>query len=238
MSEKIPPIEINQPTPPAEQMPEVVEAEKTAIQKLELLMSPDFKEFAVRFMNTDEYRKMINSIISYKRELKRRQQGLIYHEGGLGEVYVPKLEEEVEHPTFKEYLERSKENWLNVAGTATDWPQGVEGRDKAYTLAVIFGLSLVDTEWRRKRFGIRGYAWGAIRPEVKQREFDKNLLGSIAITEDASVTQELEELASKSGKLAHPVFDSSGTVYWPKKMSYEEVKKLVAEREERKNEKK
>lgn len=249
MSEKQPPSEEKTPTQPAQRAPqaeglaeqhekelspEVVEAEKTATQKLELLMRPDFKEFAVRFMNIDEYRKMIKNAASYKRELKRRQEFI--YEVGAGEVYVPKLEEGMEPPTFREYLERSRENWLYVAGVATDSPQGVEGRDKAYTLAVVFGLSLVDLTWREKRFGIRGYAWGAIRPEVKRKEFAGNLLGSIAIIGDMPA-QELIELSSKSGKFANPVFDSRGIVCWPKKMSYEEVKQFVAEREKKGKEK-
>ena len=42
-------------------------------------------------------------------------------------------------------------------------------------------------------------------------------------SEEKTPAQELIELSSKSGKLAHPVFDSRGIVRWPKKMSYEEV---------------
>ena len=53
-------------------------------------------------------------------------------------------------------------------------------------------------------------------------------------SEEKTPAQELIELSSKSGKLAHPVFDSRGIVRWPKKMSYEEVKKFVAKREEKK----
>ena len=232
MSEKQPPSEEKTPAQPAQQTtqaeglaeehkkelsPEVVEAEKTAIRKLELLMRPDFDGFAVRFMNINEYRKMMKSVVSYKRELKRRQEFI--YEVGAGEVYVPKLEEGMEHRTFREYLERSSGDWLYTAGIATDWYQGVEGRDKDYTLAVILGLSLVDLMWREKRFGIRGYAWGAIRPEVKRKEFGNNLLGSISIEGKKTgdmLAQELIELSSKSGKLAHPVFDSHGILRWPK----------------------
>lgn len=214
----------------AVQSQETMEAEQIAREKLEKLMQEDFKDFAIRFMNINEYRKMVKSAVSYKRELKRRQEFI--YEVGAGEVYVPKLEEGMEHPTFREYLERSMGNWLYTAAIETDWPQGVEGKDKAYTLAVIFGLSLVDLTWREKRFGTRGYAWGAIRPEVKRREFGGNLLGSIAITGNIPA-QELIELSSKSGKLAHPVFNSYGVVRWPKALK-EEAEKEIFDLDEKK----
>ena len=74
------------------QSPEMMEAEQIAREKLEKLMREDFKDFAVRFMNVGEYRKIIKGGgSSYRSRLKERQSDI--YEGGCGEVYVPKLEE-------------------------------------------------------------------------------------------------------------------------------------------------
>src|SRR3989338_4209079 len=91
-------------------------AETIAQEKLAKLLDDNFRDFAMRFVNFEEYEELMRN-------------------GNFagGASYSPKARkgsspEEV--PTFKEYLEQAKQKtWQEVISDETDWPQGAMSVD-------------------------------------------------------------------------------------------------------------
>ncbi|TSC78351.1 MAG: hypothetical protein G01um101433_292 [Parcubacteria group bacterium Gr01-1014_33] len=87
---------------------------------------------------------------------------------------------------------------------------------RAYHVALIFGLAVIDVEAGVKEWGIR--AWGKIKsPKGESHLIEEQLLGIIACLPDRELVEKLINLSSKSGAFAHPVFDSRGIVRWPRR---------------------
>ena len=86
-------------------------AEIAAEEKLARLMAEDFIDFAIRFVNVDEYEELVK---------EGRFKG--------GEAYSPKIKAG-DNPdatfTFREYLKQCKQKtWQEVISEEIDWPQG------------------------------------------------------------------------------------------------------------------
>jgi hypothetical protein len=74
---------------------------------------------------------------------------------------------------------------------------------------------------------------------VAPRYFRGLVLGNKYTEDDLKqIINQMEQVYQGKENLLLPIHDDKGNLLWPKQMSYEEVKKLVAEREERENKKK
>lgn len=85
----------------------LVEAERIAEGKFNILMQKDFRDFAVRFMNIEEYKNLSTEIRSGR--------------FGGREVYVPKRGFSKEVPTFSEFIKIGSEGWPERADWYTNW---------------------------------------------------------------------------------------------------------------------
>ena len=86
--------------------------EKIAREKLTRIMSEDFRDFAVRFVNFNEYQEIMQN---------KKSHG--------GAVYAPRFKSENDgskiKPTLREYLEKCKQRtWMQTIREEVDWPQG------------------------------------------------------------------------------------------------------------------
>lgn len=87
-----------------------LESEKIAGQKLEILMNPELQDFGVRFVNIEEYRKLLN-----RRWGKGRSQQ-VYMFGRTAGEFSP------DRVSFRDYLDSSVKNgWDRVADSQTEW---------------------------------------------------------------------------------------------------------------------
>lgn len=139
------------------------------------------------------------SIIRRSASIKRRGTEL---RGNFPEQYLQIITDFLQNPYF---LTEKKDNLRLLINAVSYIPKTSEKETENYHLALIFDLSQVSIY-------LHGW-WGLIE---KTNTPQNALLGAIAAMPDKELLKEIIAHSSRSGDLAHPVFDNQGRVRWPK----------------------
>ena len=123
-----------------EGVPEKERAEIIALGKLNRLMAEDFRDFAVRFVNSDEYRDIV------ERNLIRSR-----------EVYIPSAacRDPNKSPIFIEYLRNSKLDWTRTVRSQTNWEFSTKGIEEHKELIQFFKKAHQEARSRQNLKNVR-----------------------------------------------------------------------------------
>lgn len=126
------PNENPEPSVKSERAVEKEGTETIARDKLRRILDENFRDFAVRFMNFDEYRDII------ERNFIRGQ-----------EVFIPSVAYSGPPLSFNEYLERSKKDWADTIYSETNWEFAIRGLKEYKDLIKLFKQAHAEEQTRR-----------------------------------------------------------------------------------------
>ena len=121
-----------------------------------------------------------------------------------------------------DYLEKDKSNLRKVINALAYSPKQYRRDSRQYHLALVLdvsgasvGGSALNREW--------GYVGGATDWRGKSTyEKGNAILGAVATMPNKELWQEMSELSSHAGEMAHPILDRNGVVRWPEPSKQEE----------------
>lgn len=214
MSEKIPPNEEKMPAQPAQQPPQT-EALVGQAEQYEKELSPETIEKIMEKVRDINAEGVAYSIIGGSRTTGTR--------GGEGENSLYSLQRVL------------REGLLGGEGMGYRGPErwAKDARAREFT-RVHFNIVGRSQEGEKIPQSYRWHA-GAIAPIFSLAPFREGSPGSQFNNQKFRYPTEVVEIMKKENALL-PLYDAAGDLLWPKRMSYEEVKKFVAEREEEKKE--
>jgi len=76
----------------------------------------------------------------------------------------------------------------------------------------------------------------ALTPRVKPRMLRGIVIGDLILEETPDVINVMKQCYEKKKQMMLPMYDQKGNLLWPRKMTYQEVKQFVAERDKKKAE--
>lgn len=123
-----------EPTPERE-----VYSEKVAREKLVRVMDPEYKDFAIRYVNLEVYREMLETQILHKQDKQEVKQVILW-----------------EGKSLKEVLEKDRLDDSWTMNQLTDWgPESTRSRGKERGISLSIDDEREDKEEREKREGRR-----------------------------------------------------------------------------------
>lgn len=99
----------------------------------------------------------------------------------------------------------------------------IDGMDAIgqYHLALLYGSKA----FKKTEFG-EVHSWNPNWRYIKNKGIEEEFLGAIANMSNKELIEELVSLSKQSGNLAHPIFDQTGKVRWPREFAAKEQNQL------------
>jgi hypothetical protein len=117
----------------------------------------------------------------------------------------------------EEYLTRDRENLRKVINAIAFGPK-LSRQSSQYHVALILdieGAAVGGASLQRSWGYLGGLKDYKDQPTYKK---ERAVIGAIATVPNKEIFQEMTELSSHSGSIAHPIFDAQGVVRWPRQV--------------------